>query len=100
MSLYWPDEHVALEIVDDPLAQPFDRSVDPDAIVFKVTCAQIHDPEANQAVMRQVCEAMGRRFPGDYIPGWTEANKALIRELMSNLDDMPEYDGLLEGDLW
>ena len=33
MSMYWPNEHVAIEIVDDPLAQPFDRSVDPDAIV-------------------------------------------------------------------
>ena len=92
MSLYWPNEHVAIEIIDDPLAQPFDRSIDPEAIVFQITCAQVEDPEANQAVMRQVCEAMGRRWPGDYIPGWTEANKALIRELTSNLDGTGEYD--------
>ena len=96
MSLYWPNEHVAIEIVDDPLAQPFDRSVDPDAIVFQVTCAQIYDPDENQAIMRQVCEAMGRPWPGDSIPGWTEANKALIRELMNNLDELPEYEGRLE----
>ncbi len=95
MSLYWPNEHVAIEIIDDPLAQPFDRSIDPEAIVFQITCAQVEDPEQNQAVMRQVCEAMGRRWPGDYIPGWTEANKALIRELTMGIDELPEYRDLI-----
>lgn len=95
MSLYWPNEHVAIEIIDDPLAQPFDRSIDPEAIVFQITCAQVEDPEQNQAVMRQVCEAMGLRWPGDYIPGWTEANKALIRELTMGIDELPEYRDLI-----
>ena len=95
MSLYWPNEHVAIEIIDDPLAQPFDRSIDPEAIVFQITCAQVEDPEQNQAVMRQGCEAMGRRWPGDYIPGWTEANKALIRELTMGIDELPEYRDLI-----
>ncbi|MBE6480208.1 MAG: hypothetical protein E7Z98_06835 [Olsenella sp.] len=95
MSLYWPNEHVAIEIVDDPMAPPFDRSVDPEATVLQVTCAQLCDPDANQAFMRTVCEAMGRRFPGDHIPGWTEANKALIRELTMGIDELPEYRDLI-----
>lgn len=29
MALYWPEQGVALEIVDDPQAEPFDRAAHP-----------------------------------------------------------------------
>ena len=46
MSLYWPEQNVALEIVDDPASEPFDTVAHPDATVIRVTCTQIEDPEA------------------------------------------------------
>ena len=47
MSLYWPEQNVALEIVDDPASEPFDTVAHPDATVIRVTCTQIEDPPAS-----------------------------------------------------
>ena len=63
MSLYWPEQNVALEIVDDPASEPFDTVAHPDATVIRVTCTQIEDPEALDEVARQLALGMGSASP-------------------------------------
>ena len=63
MSLYWPEQNVALEIVDDPASEPFDTVAHPDATVIRVTCTQIADPEALDGVARQLALGMGSALP-------------------------------------
>ncbi len=46
MALYWPDQKVALEIVDDPDSEPFDPSIGDGWTVIQVTCGQVMDQES------------------------------------------------------
>ena len=63
MSLYWPEQKVAVEIVDDPLAQPFDRAAHPDVRVLQVTCDELDDWESSMQFMDKVCDALGQPRP-------------------------------------
>lgn len=63
MSLYWPEQNVGLEIVDDPASKPFDTVAHPDATVIQVTCAQIEDPEALDDIACQLALRMGSALP-------------------------------------
>ena len=65
MSLYWPEQNVALEIVDDPASEPFDTVAHPDATVIRVTCTQIEDPEALDEVRPPARARHGIRPPPD-----------------------------------
>ena len=65
MALYWPEQHVALEIVDDPHARPFDRASDPDATVIQATVAEISDLESVRALAKQLAVALGENLPED-----------------------------------
>lgn len=65
MALYWPEQHVALEIVDDPHARPFDRASDPDATVIQATVAEISDLESFRALAKRLAAALGENLPED-----------------------------------
>lgn len=80
MSLYWPEHHIALEIVDGPANKPFDIAADPDATVIPVTCAQIEDPEAFDTIARALAQRMGTALPSTD-PASTAKRRALHRSL-------------------
>ena len=80
MALYWPEQKVALEIVDDPASQPVDRDALPDFTVIQVTCEQIEDPEANDAIARTLAHHLGTELPPDN-PQWRARRRALHRTL-------------------
>lgn len=80
MSLYWPEQRVAVEIVDDPLAKPFDRVAHPDVRVLQTTCAELDDWESSIRFMDRVCDALGHPRPPK-TPEWLAANRALFDEL-------------------
>ena len=61
--MYWPEHHIALEIVDDPASKPFDIAVDPDATVIPITCAQMNDPEVFEEIARALAQRMGTALP-------------------------------------
>lgn len=61
MALYWPQQHIALDVVDDPCSAPVDRDAFPGVTVVRVTCDQIAHPlssprrgDAGGALPRQV----------------------------------------------
>ena len=87
MSLYWPEQKVAVEIVDDPLAQPFDRAAHPDVRVLQVTCAELDDWESSMQFMDKVCDALGQPRPSK-TPQWLAANHRLHKALTC---DTPKY---------
>ena len=87
MSLYWPEQKVAVEIVDDPLAQPFDRDAHPDVRVLQVTCDELDDWESSMQFMDKVCDALGQPRPSK-TPQWLAANHRLHKALTS---DTPKY---------
>lgn len=80
MALYWPEQKVALEIVDDPASQPVDRDAFPDFTVIEVTCAQIEDPVASHEIARSLAHHMGTELPPDN-PEWRARRRALHRTL-------------------
>lgn len=65
MSLYWPEQHVALEITDDPLSAPFDRSRDPGVTVVKTTVAEISDLNSFRRLAERLGAALGQPLPAD-----------------------------------
>lgn len=87
MSLYWPEQKVAIEIVDDPLAQPFDRAAHPDVRVLQVTCDQLDDWLGCMAFMDEVCDVLGQPRPPK-TPQWLVANRRLHNALTR---DIPPY---------
>ena len=89
MSLYWPEQKVAIEIVDDPLSPPFDRAAHPDVRVLQVTCAELDDWASSVAFMDKVCDALGHPKPPK-TPQWLAANRRLHNALTR---DMPAYLG-------
>lgn len=80
MALYWPEQKVALEIVDDPASLPVDREAFPDFTVIQVTCAQIEDPEAYDVLARTLAHHLGTELPPDN-PQWRARRRALHRSL-------------------
>ena len=87
MSLYWPEQKVAVEIVDDPLAQPFDRAAHPDVRVLQVTCDELDNWVSSMQFMDKVCDALGQPRPSK-TPQWLAANHRLHKALTC---DTPKY---------
>lgn len=73
MALYWPEEKVALDIVDDPYRTPFEG--DDSYTVLRVTCADLCDYDSYHKVMERLCELLGKEMPT--MPGWEEKSRAL-----------------------
>ncbi|MDO4502667.1 MAG: hypothetical protein Q4D06_05725 [Coriobacteriia bacterium] len=80
MALYWPEQKVALEIVDDPLARPFDYQNLRGWRVLQVTMAQVDDLEESRKIGDALAFMLGEP-PVEKTPEWLEANERLHREL-------------------
>lgn len=80
MSLYWEAENVAVEIVDDPSSQPFDREAHPGATVLQITCDEILDPEAFSRFATALAGHLGSAMPQDE-PGSPSKHAALREQL-------------------
>ena len=88
MALYWPDEKVALDIVDDPERNPFEGG--DDYTVLRVTCAELMNYDSFCGIMRKLSDLLGNEIPTS--PEWRSRNKSLhhvLAGLMANeIDEM------------
>lgn len=66
MSLYWPEQRIALHIVDDPLHDPFDTITYPDATVLDVTCEQLSNLEAFEDITYTLASSLGETLPSGH----------------------------------
>lgn len=86
MCLYWPEYHVAINIVDDPYSPDFEPNQDPKCTVYSVSCKQIYDQEFMIELARQLSAHMGINQDFDYDdPVWRAKNKRLMDELMCGI---------------
>lgn len=86
MSLYWPEQKVAVEIIDDPLSQRFDRLAHPDVTVLQVTCAELQDLKACDRFAERLARALGAQLPRR-TPEWVAAHERLHRQLFGGNGD-------------
>lgn len=63
MALYWPDQKVALDIIDDPARRPFEG--DESYTVLRVTSADLADYESYRKVMCRLCALLGKEPPSE-----------------------------------
>lgn len=82
MALYWPDEKVALDIVDDPYRRPFNG--DESYTVLRVTSSDLCNYDSYRRVMKRLCELLGKETPN--MPGWEEKHH-LLHDLL--FDELP-----------
>ena len=99
MALYWPEQKVALDIVDDPHRNPFIG--DDSYTVLRVTCAELSNYESFSKVSKKLCELLGTTYPQD--KEWRRKNKRLFEMLracgMGNADAMDAaFDPALDDD--
>ena len=87
MALYWPELGVALEIVDDPLAEPFDRAAHPGVRVIQTTCDELADFDRLSRLMARVARELGAAQP-PCTPGLPARRRALHEMLMA---ETPRY---------
>lgn len=87
MALYWPEQGVALEIVDDPLAEPFDRAAHPGVRVIQTTCDELADFARLSRLMARVARELGAAQP-PCTPGLPARRRALHEMLMA---ETPRY---------
>ena len=95
MALYWPEQKVALDIVDDPGRRPFEG--DDSYTVLRVTCAELSNYESFDKIQHKLCELLGATYPTG--EEWKRRNHVLFDALMSHgPDDVREHflDGFLE----
>ena len=104
MALYWPDQKVALDIIDDPYRHPFEG--DESYTVLRVTCEELCNFNSYQGIMERLCELLGKEMPT--MPGWEqksrELHELLYSETMADLEECaydpfaPEDDDEYEDD--
>ena len=87
MALYWPEQGVALEIVDDPRAEPFDRTAHPGVRVIQTTCDELADFDRCNRVMTRVARELGATPPPS-TPELLARRRALHERLMA---ETPRY---------
>lgn len=73
MALYWPEQKVALDIIDDPCRHPFEG--DDDYTVIRVTIADIKNYETFTKISRHLAELLGKEVP--HSAEWIEGNQQL-----------------------
>ena len=61
MALYWPEEKVALDIIDDPHRRPFEG--DESYTVLRVTCADLCDYESFRKITNKLCDLLDQELP-------------------------------------
>ena len=81
MAMYWPEQKVALDIVDDPYAEHVSLNDLPaDWKLLEVTIAQLRDLEGMRQIGDNLCELLGVE-PPEKTPEWLEANERLFNSL-------------------
>lgn len=80
MALYWPEEKVALDIIDDPYRRPFEG--DDTYTVLRVTYADLCDFDSYCKIMQRLCELLGKEVP--QMPEWNDKAQLLHEALFSN----------------
>lgn len=85
MALYWPEKKVALQIDDDPRAEPFDGP--DDWTVIHTNCKEMSDYGSMNAVIGKVYAAMGLEMPTDYD---NTRQRFLFELLQDGLDEDPD----------
>ena len=76
MALYYPKQHLALEIVDDPECAPIDPEAFPELYVATVTIDQLANP---QTISWYTQRAMGHAL----------RREAAIRDIAQPDDELP-----------
>ena len=85
MALYWPDQKVALDIVDDALAEHIvPGDLPSDWRVLRVTSAQVDNLEGMRQIGDTLCIMLGVE-PPEKTPEWLEANERLFNALRTPL---------------
>lgn len=74
--MYWPEEGVALEVVDDMDSMPFTGPLK--VRVIRVTSADLHDPDTMGDIIDLLFSALDEEVPDDE----TERERA-VRDVMS-----------------
>ena len=83
MCLYWPELHLAINIIDDPHSPDFDPRKDPKAKIFSIESSQIHDNESMSRLADDISKHLGYEPDFDFNePIWRAKNKRLLDELM------------------
>ena len=80
MALFWHDQKVALDIVDDPLARHIDEPLPDGWRVLHTTCAQVSSLEGSRQIGDALREMMGME-PIEKTPEWLAANERLHNSL-------------------
>ena len=80
MAMYWHEQKVALDIVDDPFAEHVDESLPDDWRVLRVTCAQVSSLEGSRQIGDTLRTMMGME-PIAKTPEWLAANERLHNSL-------------------
>ena len=88
MALYWPNEKVALDIVDDPYRNPFEG--DESYTVLRVTCQDLCDYDSYKKVMGRLCELLGKEVPS--MPDWEENSRILHDALFFGMEDLDDLN--------
>lgn len=82
MTMVWPDQKVALRIVDDPSGADFDPRDYPGYQVVETTCEQLDSYEGYTEVMERleslVCPGRDMSYK---TPAWRAQNRQLYEEL-------------------
>lgn len=83
MCIYWPEYHVAINIVDDPHSPDFEPNQDPRCTVFSVSSSQIYDRASMMELGKELSAHMGINRNLDFDdPVWRDKNERLLDELM------------------
>ena len=77
MALYWPEQKVALDIVDDPHRNPFEG--DESYTVLRVTCAELSNYESFDRIQKKLCKLLGASYPQG--KEWKRKNRRLFEML-------------------
>lgn len=80
MALYWPEQKVALDIIDDPLAEHVDEAMLDGWWVLYVTRDQVNSLEGMRQIGDALCVLLGQE-PPEKTPEWLAANERLFNAL-------------------
>ncbi len=92
MALYWPTCNLALEIVDDPVSAPVDRTAYPAIKVIQTTRAEINDPRALDRLTRRLAREMDRSWPAA-----SSSSASARHELMRYLENVFRTSGTIRA---
>ena len=90
MAMYWPEQKVALDIVDDPFAEHVDESQLVGWTIVKTTVAESRSLEGMRRLGDSLCVALGQE-PPEKTSEWLAANERLFNELNESIPGLDLY---------